>query len=221
MKMPDKKELARALKLYFIMGTPNAADRPPLQVLELALQSGITCFQFREKGIGALTGTKKMNFARMARRLCRQYHVPFFVDDDVELALALDADGVHVGQKDEQARTVRQQIGPERWLGVSAHSAAEAERARTDGADYIGVGPIKPTQSKADAESPLGNTLLRRLNETSFPLPMVAIGGVTPADVPDLLAAGAAGVAVISAIAGAKQVDQAVRQFLTELDKKK
>jgi thiamine-phosphate pyrophosphorylase len=215
--MSEDLHLKKALKLYFVMGSQDVGSYDPLTTLEIALKSGITCYQWREKGAESLTGSERFVFAKAARRLCQTYHVPFFVDDDVSLALELNADGVHVGQKDEIAREVRQKIGPAMWLGVSAHSVEEAERALAGGADYIGVGPYKPTQSKADAESPLGDTLIRTLTEMNYPLPMVAIGGVTSADIPAICSAGAAGVAVISAISKAADPAMAVDHFLSKL----
>jgi thiamine-phosphate pyrophosphorylase len=215
--MTSDKNLKHALSLYFVMGSQDVGLFDPLETLEIALKAGITCYQWREKGADSLTGSERFAFAKAARRLCKTYQVPFFVDDDVSLALELNADGVHVGQKDEIAREVRQKIGPAMWLGVSAHSVEEAERALADGADYIGVGPYKTTQSKADAESPLGDSLIRTLTDMNYPLPMVAIGGVTPADVPAICSAGAAGVAVISAISKAADPAIAVDHFLSKL----
>lgn len=216
--MTVDKNLKHALSLYFVMGSQDVGLYDPLTTLEIALRAGITCYQWREKGVDSLTGAERFAFAKAARRLCKTYQVPFFVDDDVSLALELNADGVHVGQKDEIAREVRQKIGSAMWLGVSAHSVEEAERALADGADYIGVGPYKPTQSKADAESPLGDSLIRTLTEMNYPLPMVAIGGVTPADVPAICSAGAAGVAVISALSKAADPAMAVEHFLSKLN---
>ncbi|MCQ2008379.1 thiamine phosphate synthase [Sporolactobacillus sp. STSJ-5] len=216
--MSDDSHLNQALKLYFVMGSQDVGLYDPLTTLEIALKSGISCYQWREKGPHSLKGMKRIAFAHDARQLCDHYHVPFFIDDDVELALELEADGVHVGQKDEGAQSVRDRIGADMWLGVSAHSFEEAERARADGADYIGIGPYKPTQSKADAESPVGSELFKELTKGGYPLPMVAIGGVTPDDVPTILSAGAAGVAVISAISKSADPAKAVDRFLSELN---
>ncbi len=217
--MISNRDLHDVLSLYFVMGSPDAGSHAPLETIRIALQAGITCFQWREKGEQALTGNERVDFAYAARQLCRDYHVPFFVDDDPALALLLKADGIHVGQKGEQARRVRQKIGNTMWLGVSAHSTEEAEKALRDGADYIGVGPYKPTQSKNDAEAPIGDSVIRKLSDEKYPLPMVAIGGVTPDDVPDICSAGASGVAVISAISKAKDPAAAVNCFLTKLCK--
>ncbi|MCO7126853.1 thiamine phosphate synthase [Sporolactobacillus shoreicorticis] len=216
--MSKELDLKKALRLYFVMGSQDIGLYDPLTTLEIALKAGVSCYQWREKGPLSLKEAERIAFAQAARRLCANYHVPFFVDDDVELALKLSADGVHVGQKDEGAQTVRRRIGTDMWLGVSVHSLEEAEHAHADGADYIGVGPYKPTQSKADAESPVGDKLFRELTKRDYPLPTVAIGGVTPNDVSTILSAGAAGVAVISAISKSPDPAKSVDRFLSELN---
>ncbi|PIC74422.1 thiamine phosphate synthase [Sporosarcina sp. P17b] len=196
-------EVRKALGLYFVMGTPNVKNHEPLAVLEAALRGGVTCFQLREKGNGALTGDALLGFARKCQALCRLYRVPFIVNDDVDLALALNADGVHVGQDDEQADSVRKRIGPDKWLGVSTHNATEVQLAQSIGADYIGLGPIYPTATKLDASDVVGTNLVEKIH-TAFPdMPMVAIGGITLDTTESIIQAGADGVAVVSAIASA------------------
>lgn len=214
-----QEALRKALSLYFIMGSQDGREEQPLRTIDRALKAGVTCFQWREKGPRSLKGRERIDFAKDARNLCQRYRVPFFVDDDVDLAVQLEADGVHIGQKDENAKAVRRKIGDKMWLGVSAHSLEEAERAREQGADYIGVGPYKMTQSKPDAESVIGSTLIRQLRALSYPLPIVAIGGITPDDVPEITSAGAAGVAVISAISKSPDPPSVVREFLKELNR--
>ncbi|AOL34378.1 thiamine phosphate synthase [Geobacillus thermoleovorans] len=194
-------EMKERLAVYFIMGSQNS-ERPAADVLKEALDGGVTLFQFREKGPGALKGADKEALARQLQRLCRVYGVPFIVNDDVELALAIDADGVHVGQDDEDARRVREKIG-DKILGVSAHNVEEAMAAVEAGADYLGVGPIYPTSSKEDAKEAQGPDVLRRLREAGITIPIVAIGGITAANAKTVVEAGADGVSVISAIASA------------------
>ncbi|MGG1559265.1 MULTISPECIES: thiamine phosphate synthase [Geobacillus] len=194
-------EMKERLAVYFIMGSQNS-ERPAADVLKEALDGGVTLFQFREKGPGALKGADKEALARQLQRLCRAYGVPFIVNDDVELALAIDADGVHVGQDDEDARRVREKIG-DKILGVSAHNVEEAMAAVEAGADYLGVGPIYPTSSKEDAKEAQGPDVLRRLREAGITIPIVAIGGITAANAKTVVEAGADGVSVISAIASA------------------
>ena len=206
-------EVKKALSLYFVMGTPNARNHDPLAILEAALRGGVTCFQLREKGEGALTGDALLGFARKCQALCRLYRVPFIINDDVDLALALNADGVHVGQDDEQAESVRKRIGPDKWLGVSTHNATEVQVAQSIGADYIGLGPIYQTATKLDASEVVGTDLVKRIR-TAFPdIPMVAIGGITLATTESILQAGADGVAVVSAIASVIDTQNAAKSI--------
>ncbi|WP_027409143.1 thiamine phosphate synthase [Anoxybacteroides tepidamans] len=186
------------LRVYFIMGSNNC-EKNPLKVLEEAIAGGITIFQFREKGKGALLGKEKYALAKELQAICRKHGIPFIVNDDVELALALDADGVHIGQEDEQADVVRQKIGG-KILGVSAHNLEEAKRAIEQGADYLGVGPIFPTNTKEDAKEVQGVAVLRRMREYGLSVPIVGIGGIAPSNAKEVIASGADGVAVISAI---------------------
>ena len=140
--------------------------------VEQALLGGATCVQLREK---QLDETAFLEEARALRRLCRAYHVPLIINDSVDIALAVDADGVHVGQDDLEAGAARQKLGPHKILGVSAHSVEQARRAQAQGADYLGVGAVFPTATKADAGAlPPGElgAICR-----AVPLPVVAIGG--------------------------------------------
>jgi len=206
------EEMKERLAVYFIMGTPNS-EKPAEQVLEEALDGGVTLFQFREKGPGAFKGEDKAALAQRLQRLCRTYGVPFIVNDDVELAMAIDADGVHVGQDDEDARRVREKIG-DKILGVSAHNVEEAMAAMAAGADYIGVGPIYPTRSKDDANEAQGPDILRRLREAGITIPIVAIGGITADNAREVMEAGADGVSVISAIASSPSPKAAASRLL-------
>ena len=156
---------------------------------------------------------------QLARRIqdqCRQAGVPFIVNDDVELALKLNADGVHIGQDDECASSVRERIG-NRILGVSAHTVEEARRAILHGADYLGIGPIYPTRSKDDAKAVQGPAILRELREAGIDSPIVAIGGITVERVEEVIGASADGVAVISAVTGAESAREAVEAFIGKI----
>ena len=134
----------------------------------------------------------------------------FIVNDRVDVALAVDADGVHVGQDDMPADLVRRLIGPDKVLGVSAATPAEAIKARADGADYLGVGAIYATNSKADAGMPTGPALLKRIREV-VDLPLVAIGGLNVHNAAEAVEFGADGVAVISAVVSAPDIRQATQ----------
>ncbi|MEK4424241.1 thiamine phosphate synthase [Solibacillus sp. FSL K6-1523] len=186
------------LDVYFIMGTINCTG-DPLVILEKALQAGITMFQLREKGEGALTGLALEQFAKSCQKLCRQYNVPFIVNDHVELALEMNADGVHIGQDDTDLAQIRT-LFPGKCIGVSVHSMEEMDAAVTGGADYVGIGPIFETTSKLDAKNAAGVTFLTQAREAYPSYPIVAIGGITTGDAPEVRAAGADGVAVISVI---------------------
>ena len=179
------------LSVYFIMGSNNTAG-DPLTVIEKALKGGATLFQFREKGEGALKAGDQTAFARQVQALCKQFNVPFIINDDVELALELDADGVHIGQDDDKAADVRARIG-DKILGVSAHTLEEVLKAEKDGADYIGAGPVYPTER--------------------IGIPVVGIGGITVENCVPVIEAGADGISVISASSKAADPKQAVEAF--------
>ncbi|MGM9951390.1 MAG: thiamine phosphate synthase [Lysinibacillus sp.] len=200
------------LAVYFIMGAQNVRERKPLAVLEEALQAGATIFQFREKGEGALEGEEYVQFARDCQTLCKQYNVPFIVNDDADLAATLQADGVHIGQDDEKAKKVREKIG-DGILGISAHTMEEVEQAVKHGADYVGIGPVFHTKSKADAKAPIGTDLLSQVVKRFPGLPVVAIGGITEENAHQPLHTGVDGVAVISAICESKDVNKTVQQL--------
>ncbi|ALF11104.1 thiamine phosphate synthase [Parageobacillus thermoglucosidasius] len=207
-----REEMKQRLKVYFIMGSVNC-KKSPFEVLTEAIDGGITLFQFREKGSGALVGEQKYEFAKQLQAICQKRGIPFIVNDDVELALAIDADGVHIGQDDEDARVVREKIG-DKILGVSAHNLAEAQAAAAAGADYIGVGPIYPTKSKADAKQAQGPGMIRLLRDNGIDIPIVGIGGITAENASEVMNAGADGVSVISAIASAPSPLLATKQLV-------
>ncbi|MFD1886746.1 thiamine phosphate synthase [Paenibacillus wenxiniae] len=190
------------LSLYLVMGSVNCHQSPE-QVLKQAIAGGITMFQYREKGKQALRGQQYVELARRLQDICRTHHVPFIVNDDLELALTLDADGVHVGQDDAPAEWIRQRLGPNKIVGVSAHSLVEASRAIAAGADYLGVGPVYPTVSKEDAQPVRGTEVIQQLRRSGLTIPVVGIGGINEHNAAPVIRAGADGVAVISAIAAA------------------
>ncbi|WP_310832954.1 thiamine phosphate synthase [Paenibacillus pedocola] len=213
MKQISAEDMRRMLKLYFIMGSVNCR-LPPAETLTQAIAGGITIFQFREKGAGALRGNAAFDLARQLQAICREHGIPFIVNDDVDLAIALGADGVHVGQEDEPAGSIRQRLGAHKIVGVSAHSLAEAKQAIADGADYLGVGPVYPTSSKDDAQAVQGTQVLEELRRSGLTIPLVGIGGITAGNVPPVIQAGADGVSVISAIAAAADIRAAAQQLL-------
>lgn len=203
----------RKLKLYFILGTANVAGRDPLVVLEEALKGGVTCFQLREKGPGALKGEALRLFAEACKKICRRYKVPFIINDDISLALEVGADGVHIGQDDGDVSAVRRKIGPAMLLGVSTHNVAEALAAAEAGADYIGIGPVYSTKTKLDTQPVIGPEMIRQVATLLPGLPMVGIGGISERKIGTVIQAGASGVAVISAIAGQEDPSEAARRL--------
>lgn len=204
----DEGRIRSYLRLYLVLGSSNCKT-DPASVVEEAIRGGATMIQFREKGSKAARLAAKEDLARRIQAICRRHGVPFIVNDDVELALALNADGVHIGQDDEPAAQVRERIG-DKILGVSVHSTAEARLAEELGADYLGVGPIYPTASKEDAQQPQGTEIIQRLTKLTS-MPIVAIGGITADRAPHVIQAGADGVAVISAITHAENIYQAAK----------
>ncbi|WP_054861634.1 thiamine phosphate synthase [Gracilibacillus sp. JCM 18860] len=201
------------LQVYFILGTNNT-EQDPLEVLEEALQGGVSLFQFREKGKGALIGEEKKQMALKMRGLCHQYDVPFLINDDIDLALEIGADGVHIGQEDEPFVQVKSRC-PDHWIiGVSATNEKEAIKAKEDGADYIGVGPpIYGTNTKEDAKQPIGENGLRNIREQVGDLPIVAIGGIKLGHIFGLRKAGADGVSIITAISRSKKPKEMAHLF--------
>ncbi|KZE69364.1 thiamine-phosphate diphosphorylase [Fictibacillus phosphorivorans] len=207
------KDLKQQLSLYFVAGTMNC-DSPEAfeRILLQAIQGGVTAFQFREKGAKSLRGEKRLEIANRAKQICREHGVLFIVNDDLELMKSVDADGLHVGQKDGDLKTIREATKG-KILGVSAHTLAEAEDAVSKGADYIGVGPIYQTASKEDAEEPVGVARIKEFLMNHINLPLVGIGGITIKNVSEVILAGADGAAVISALSGVDSPEEASRKM--------
>jgi thiamine-phosphate pyrophosphorylase len=193
--------------LYLVTDTGISLGRTPTQVVEAAIRGGVTVVQYREKSAST---RRMMEEARELRQLCRAAGVPFIVNDRIDVALAVDADGVHVGQDDMPAPLARKLIGKGRILGVSAGDVDEARKAEEQGADYVGASPVFATPTKPDAPPPVGVEGLRRM-AGAVSIPVVAIGGMNAENARSIILAGAAGVAVISAIVGARDVEAAAR----------
>ncbi|BBO68774.1 thiamine-phosphate synthase [Desulfosarcina alkanivorans] len=189
---PD--EIRDLLRFYFITDD-GVADFPVLDQVRLAVGSGATMVQYRNKSFG-LDAYEEVE---AVCRFCRESGVPFVVNDDVLLAKAVGADGVHVGQDDALPRLARRVMGPPAIIGVSVSTMAELERTDLAFCDYIGTGPTFETGTKVDAKPAHGLAGLRDIVNRS-PVPAVAIGGIGPVNAVDCFAHGAAGVAVISCI---------------------
>jgi len=195
-----RRDLVRPwLRLYFVAGPQDCADLPA--VLRAALAGGITAFQYRPKG---LTPEEALAAGRELRALCAEAGVPFIVNDSVDLALALAADGLHLGQDDGQPWIARTKIGSRRVLGLSVSHPDHWKFNHEQIVDYIGYGPFAATQTKPDAREALGTAGLADLRQGQEQLPSVAIGGIGLGNLGAALDAGVDGVAVVSALAAAK-----------------
>lgn len=199
----------RQLRKYFIMGSQNCGKRDPVKILDAALAAGITTFQFREKGEGSFTGEQKRILGQKLRERCLRHHVPFIVNDDMELAESLKADGIHVGQDDTPIERVRERF-PDKAIGLSVSNEQEFKNSPIQLIDYIGVGPVFPTTSKADAKETVGVEWLETLHLQYPTIPIVGIGGITVENATGVIDAGADGISVISAITEAKNIEQTV-----------
>jgi thiamine-phosphate pyrophosphorylase len=191
-------KLKESLSLYFIMGSVNCSGDPKSVLLD-AISTGVTMFQFREKGEGCLQGEEAVQLAKELREICRNNEIPFIVNDNVELAMLIDADGVHIGQEDRPPHQVRKRIG-DKILGISAHNPGEARNAIEAGADYLGVGPMFQTTTKTNTRPVSGPAVINQMRREGIHHPLVGIGGITHMNAEQVLEAGADGIAVISEI---------------------
>lgn len=183
------------LLLYAVTDRHWLDGRTLKEVVLESLEGGVTMLQLREKH---LDEAHFLEEAKELQTLCRSWHVPFLINDNVEIALAMEADGVHVGQSDMAAGDVRKKLGDDKIIGVSAQTVEQALLAEKAGADYLGVGAVFPTSSKDDANEVTYETLKAICSAVS--IPVVAIGGITQENVHRLAGSGICGAAVISAI---------------------
>lgn len=196
------------LLLYAVTDRSWSAGTTLYAQVEAAIRGGATFVQLREK---KLEEEAFLQEAVELQSLCKMHGVPFVVNDNVEIAIAMGADGVHVGQEDCQADVVRERIGPDKILGVSAQTVEQALLAERMGADYLGVGAVFPTSSKDDA-SEVSFETLREICE-AVSIPVVAIGGIRADNVQKLRGSGICGVAVISALLAAPDIEAAAREL--------
>ncbi|MFR9065482.1 MAG: thiamine phosphate synthase [[Clostridium] scindens] len=205
----DKKDLL----LYAVTDRHWLNGRTLYSQVEEALKGGATFIQLREK---ELDEEHFLEEAKEIKELCRRYQVPFVINDNVEIALAEDADGVHVGQSDMEAGDVRAKLGPDKIIGVSAQTVEQAVMAEQNGADYLGVGAVFPTGSKADALEVSHDTLKAICKAVK--IPVIAIGGISKENILELSGSGICGIAVISAIFAKDDIEEAARELrgLTE-----
>ena len=198
--------------LYVILDREAARGRALPDLLDAVLAGGARLVQLRDK---TLSMADLLPMARALRARCRAAEALFIVNDRADLALAVDADGLHVGQDDLPAAAARRILPPPMLLGVSTHDPAQARQAVADGADYVAVGSMFPTATKAGFQL-VGPELLRRVR-SDVPGPLVAIGGITEANVAEVMAAGADAAAVISAVCGAPDPQAETARFLSAI----
>ena len=205
-----KDEIRTAMLLYAVTDQSwLKEDQTLFSVCEDVLSNGATFLQIREKDLDANAFEAE---AAKLKELCRRYHVPYVVNDSVEIALAIDADGIHVGQSDIMGRDIRSLIGPDKILGISAGTVEEAVAAEAAGADYIGVGAVFGTSTKKNAR----NLSVEKLQEIrhAVSIPVVAIGGIHAGNLLELSGSGVDGVAVVSAIFAAADPGKATAHLL-------
>ena len=203
------------LKLYFICGTTTCLGKDLYTVVEDALKGGITLFQFREKGKGALEGEEKLELAIKLKNLCKKYNVPFIVNDDIELALEIDADGVHVGQDDLGVDEIRKLMS-NKIIGLSIGNEEELKQSKVEYVDYVGVGPVYVTQSKDDAGGAIGYEGLELMRKLLPQMPLVAIGGIQTQHIKDVMKTNVDGVSIISAISYSDNIEKTVHEMIEQ-----
>ena len=194
--------------IYLVTDHNCLQGRDFLGCIENALQGGVTLVQLREKNVD---GGIFLQRAVAVKNLCDKYNVPLLINDRIDVALACKAAGVHLGQDDIPPSAARAILGPDAIIGVSAHSCEEAIAAEKDGADYLGVGAVFPTNSKDDA-SEVGLNMLKEIQQISK-LPIVGIGGINAQNYTQVRAAGAQGAAIISGILGVNNIEDEVSKI--------
>lgn len=194
--------------LYGVTDRGNLHGKTLLQQVEESLKGGVTLVQLREKH---LSFQEFLEEAKEMKELCRKYGVPLLINDNVEICIESGADGVHVGQKDMEAGAVREKLGKDKIIGVSARTVEQAMAAQNAGADYLGVGAVFSTSTKEDAK-PLDHEILKAITK-AVDIPVVAIGGISSENVSQLKGTGIDGVAVVSAIYGKENPKEAAENL--------
>lgn len=199
--------------LYLVTDRDLMSTETLEQAVEDACKGGVTLVQLREKHASRL---EFVDLAYRVKRICDKYGVPLIINDEPEIAVEIGAAGVHVGQEDLEASRVREIVGPDAIVGVSAATVAEAQAAQQAGADYLGVGGIASTATKPEA----GVLTIEELREIveSVDIPVVAIGGVNARTIPGLLGMGLAGYSIVSAIIAADDIEAASRELRSLID---
>ncbi len=189
--------------LYLVTDRDILKGRDLLAGVEQAIKGGVTLVQLREKNVSSLDF---YNIAVKMKDLTKHYGVPFIINDRLDIALAVDADGLHVGQEDLPVEIARAILGPNKILGYSVSTVKEAVFGQQAGADYLGAGPVYPTGSKLDAVSPIGIERLAEIKQ-SVTIPVVGIGGISSSNIKEVKASGIDGISLISAILGSEDIE--------------
>lgn len=210
--MVDIEKLRKDLKLYLVTDSDILKGRDFYKCIEDAMKAGVTMIQLREKNTD---GKEFLEKALKLRELTRKYNVTFIINDRVDIALLSDADGVHVGQSDIDADSVRKLIGKDKIIGVSARSVAEAQKAKADGADYVGIGAMFSTSTKLDAKDVSFDTLREMTSQVD--IPFVLIGGITLDNVSQLKVFNPDGYAIVSGILKSDNIYDRVSQWLKKI----
>lgn len=197
-----------AMLLYAVTDRSWVGKQSLMEQVECALKGGATCIQLREKH---LSDADFLSEALEMKALCHKYHVPFLINDNVEVAIQSGADGVHVGQSDMQAGNVRALLGKDKIIGVSARTVEQALAAEAAGADYLGVGAVFSTTTKLDARE-VPHDELKAICQ-AVKIPVVAIGGIKKSNILELSGSGADGVALVSAIFGAEDIEAECKEL--------
>ena len=202
-----------ALKLYLVTNRYQDSLESFLEKVETACRSGVTIIQLREKN---LTTNQYYQLAKQVKEITDAYQVPLIIDDRLDVCLAVDAAGLHIGDDELPVSVARKVLGPEKILGVTAKTVKRALEAETSGADYLGTGAIFPTTTKENAPITLISTL-KTICQT-VAIPVVAIGGLTSENIDQLIGTGIAGVAVVRDLMQAEDIEAKTQAFLTKLD---
>ena len=200
----DKKYM----QLYAVTDRAWTGNKTLYEQIKEALENGVTCVQLREKNLDEASFIEE---AKKISVLCRQYNIPFIVNDNVNVAIASNADGIHIGQEDMGLKDVRKIVGENMIIGISAHTVEEAKFAQENGADYIGIGAVFETSTKNDVGI-LSYETLKSICE-AVNIPKVAIGGINSKNILKLKGSGIDGVAVVSAIFGAADIKKATKEL--------
>ena len=203
----------KVLKLYLVTNRYQDSLESFLEKVETACRSGVTIIQLREKN---LTTNQYYQLAKQVKEITDAYQVPLIIDDRLDVCLAVDAAGLHIGDDELPVSVARKVLGPEKILGVTAKTLKRALEAETWGADYLGTGAIFPTTTKENAPITLISTL-KTICQT-VAIPVVAIGGLTSENIDQLIGTGIAGVAVVRDLMQAEDIEAKAHAFLTKLD---